>query len=45
MYPEEWDFAGLLKYSEKYFLAPGEIKLEEIEETAPERSSEASSSI
>ena len=32
LYPEEWDFAGLLKYSEKYFLAPGEIKLEDIED-------------
>lgn len=35
-YPEEWDFAGLLKYSEKYFLAPGEIKLEEIEDMSRE---------
>lgn len=31
LYPEEWDFAGLLKYAEKYFLAPGDLKLEEIE--------------
>lgn len=29
-------FAGLLKYSEKYFLAPGEIKLEEIEDMSRE---------
>lgn len=36
LYPEEWDFAGLLKYSEKYFLAPGEIKLEEIEDLSRE---------
>ena len=36
LYPEEWDFAGLLKYSEKYFLAPGEIKLEEIEDMSRE---------
>ena len=26
LYPEEWDFAGLLKYAEKYFLAPGDLK-------------------
>lgn len=36
LYPEEWDFAGLLKYSEKYFLAPGEIRLEEIEDMSRE---------
>lgn len=36
LYPEEWDFAGLLKYCEKYFLAPGEIKLEEIEDLSRE---------
>ena len=36
LYPEEWDFAGLLKYSEKYFLALGEIKLEEIEDMSRE---------
>ena len=36
LYPEEWDFAGLLKYGEKYFLAPGEIKLEEIEDMSRE---------
>lgn len=36
LYPEEWDFAGLLKYSEKYFLAPDEIKLEEIEDMSRE---------
>lgn len=36
LYPEEWDLAGLLKYSEKYFLAPGEIKLEEIEDMSRE---------
>lgn len=36
LYPEEWDFAGLLKYSEKYFLAPGEIKLKEIEDMSRE---------
>lgn len=36
LYPEEWDFAGLLKYSEKYFLAPGEIKVEEIEDMSRE---------
>ena len=36
LYPEEWDFEGLLKYSEKFFLAPGEIKLEEVEEMSRE---------
>lgn len=36
LYPEEWDFAGLLKYAEKYFLAPGDLKLEEIEEMSRE---------
>lgn len=36
LYPEEWDFVGLLKYCEKYFLAPGEIKLEEIEDLSRE---------
>ncbi|MDY6084291.1 MAG: preprotein translocase subunit SecA [Dialister sp.] len=36
LYPEEWDFAGLLKYCEKYFLVPGEIKLEDIEELSRE---------
>lgn len=36
LYPEEWDFAGLLKYCEKYFLMPGEIKLEDIEELSRE---------
>lgn len=36
LYPEEWDFAGLLKYGEKYFLAPGDLKLEEIEDMSRE---------
>lgn len=36
LYPEEWDFAGLLKYAEKYFLAPGDLKLEEIEDISRE---------
>ncbi len=36
LYPEEWDFAGLLKYAEKYFLAPGELNLEEVEEMSRE---------
>ena len=31
LYPEEWDFDALIKYCEKYFLAPGEVKLDEIE--------------
>ena len=36
LYPEQWDFAGLLKYAEKYFLAPGDLKLEEIEDMSRE---------
>lgn len=36
LYPEEWNFAGLLKYAEKYFLAPGDLKLEEIEDMSRE---------
>ena len=36
LYPEEWDFAGLLKYAEKYFLALGDLKLEEIEDMSRE---------
>ena len=36
LYPEEWDFEGLLKYCEKYFLATDEIKLEDIEEMSRE---------
>ena len=30
LYPEEWDFDALIKYCEKYFLAPGEVKHDEI---------------
>ena len=36
LYPEEWDFAGLLKYSEKYFLSPGELTVEQLEEMSRE---------
>ena len=36
LYPEEWDFDGLLKYAEKFFLAPGDLKLEEIEDMSRE---------
>ncbi len=36
LYPEEWDFAGLLKYSEKYFLSPGEFTVEQLEEMSRE---------
>ena len=36
LYPEEWDFAGLIKYCEKYFLAPNEILLETIENLSRE---------
>lgn len=36
LYPEEWDYGALLKYCEKYFLAPGEIKLEDIEDLSRE---------
>lgn len=36
LYPEEWDFDALIKYGEKYFLAPGEVKLDEIENMSRE---------
>ena len=36
LYPEEWDFDALIKYCEKYFLAPGEVKLDEIENMSSE---------
>lgn len=36
LYPEEWDFDALIKYYEKYFLAPGEVKLDEIENISRE---------
>jgi len=36
LYPEEWDFDALIKYCEKYFLAPGEVKLNEIENMSRE---------
>lgn len=36
LYPEEWDFDALIKYYEKYFLAPGEVKLDEIENMSRE---------
>ena len=36
LYPEEWDFNALIKYCEKYFLAPGEVKLDEIENMSRE---------
>ena len=36
LYPEEWDFDVLIKYCEKYFLAPGEVKLDEIENMSRE---------
>ena len=36
LYPEEWDFDALIKYCEKYFLAPGEVKLDEIENLSRE---------
>lgn len=36
LYPEEWDFEGLLKYCEKYFLAPGEISTETVEDLSRE---------
>lgn len=31
LYPEEWDFAGLIQYCEKYFLVPGEVTVEQME--------------
>lgn len=36
LYPEEWDFDALIKYCEKYFLTPGEVKLDEIENMSRE---------
>lgn len=36
LYPEKWDFDALIKYCEKYFLAPGEVKLDEIENMSRE---------
>ncbi len=36
LYPEEWDFGGLLKYCEKFFLTPDELTAEEIEEMSRE---------
>lgn len=36
LYPEEWDFDALIKYCEKYFLVPGEVKLDEIENMSRE---------
>lgn len=36
LYPEEWDLAGLIKYCEKYFLVPGEITVEQIEDMGRE---------
>lgn len=36
LYPEEWDFDALIKYCEKYFLAPGEVKFDEIENMSRE---------
>lgn len=36
LYPEEWDFDALIKYCEKYFLAPGEVKLDQIENMSRE---------
>ena len=32
LYPEEWDFPGMLKYLESYYLAPGQITLAQIED-------------
>lgn len=36
LYSEEWDLAGLIKYCEKYFLVPGEITVEQIEDMSRE---------
>ena len=36
LYPEEWNLAGLIKYCEKYFLVPGEITVEQIEDMSRE---------
>lgn len=36
LYSEELDLAGLIKYCEKYFLVPGEITVEQIEDMSRE---------
>ncbi len=36
LYPEEWDYSALLKYCEKYCIAPGDIKIEDVEDYSRE---------
>lgn len=36
LYPEEWDFKGLISYCEKYFLVPGAVKLDQIQDMSRE---------
>ena len=36
LYPEEWDYEGLIKYLEGYFLDPGEVDVESLEDMSRE---------
>ena len=36
LYPEEWDFEGIIKYCEKYFLMPGELTADTLENMSRE---------
>jgi preprotein translocase subunit SecA len=36
LYPEEWDYPALIKYCEKYCIAPGDIKSEDVEDYSRE---------
>ena len=36
LYPEEWDYPALIKYCEKYCIAPGDIKIEDVEDYSRE---------
>ena len=36
LYPEEWDYPALIKYCEKYCIAPGDIKPEDVEDYSRE---------
>lgn len=36
LYPEEWDYEGLIKYLEIFYLEPGEVKVEALEDLSRE---------
>lgn len=36
LYPEEWDYEGLIKYLEGYFLDPGEVSVDSLEDMSRE---------